>query len=266
MAEDEPMVIFMQNRFGALLLSAVVLLLQACGGGGGGSDEPAQSPCSSLKIAGGEECNARPAAVTVVLNNRGYCSGVYITPRHVLTAAHCIPAGSRIVVASQGFSADAVRTAIHPLYDGSIDSPFDVAVVTIGSSAPITPVPIKLSSAVQRGDSLVVYGYGLDEDKRDIIARVRDGGAALKATFLSVAYVDPGTIGTFSNGGDTCRGDSGASLLFKGANGQLGAVAIVRAGPDICEIDSDFSSQNSNIQAQAVVDFILSVAPGAGVN
>lgn len=249
----------------AALVAATLAAVAACGGGDDGAVSTAGS-CSALKIAGGEECSPAPAAVAIVATNRGYCSGVYITTRQVLTAAHCFPAGvDRVVIGSRGFSNDAVRVNIHPAYDGRVDSPFDIAVVTLPIDAPISPVPLLLSRGIERGDRVVVYGYGFDEKRQDIVERVDNGGAALKATYLDVSRVDPGTVETISAGGDTCKGDSGGSLLLQGNGGVYGITAIVRAGPDICEPDSGLASQNSNTQSQSAVDFILRVAPGTKV-
>jgi hypothetical protein len=247
-----------------LVLSLVLVGLLGCGDGGGG---PSDGPCSTLKIAGGEGCQLPPPSVAVVATDVGYCSGVYVTTRHVLTAAHCIPRGAaRIVVFSEGVRAPVSRSFVHPAYDGSINSPFDVAVVTVPEQPSVSPIPLMLSRPVQPGDTVTVYGFGLDEDGNDVVRRIENGESALKATFLKVLAADAGTVRSLSDGGDTCRGDSGGSLLLDGADGQPGIVAIVRAGPDICVPGSRFPSDNSNAQSQAVVDFIRTVAPGTGSN
>jgi hypothetical protein len=256
----------MVSRYTAISFVSVVLLmgLVACGDGGGGSGGGA---CSTLKIAGGEGCDPAPASVAIVATDVGYCSGVYITTRHVLTAAHCVPRGQTpISIFSEGVRGANGRAQVHPAYDGSIDSPFDVAIVTISEEAPVNPVPLMLSRAVRTGDTVTVYGYGLDESGDDVVRRIENGESPLKATFLEVSSVDAGTIKSVSDGGDTCRGDSGGSLLLEGSDQQPGIVALVRAGPNVCVPDNGYPSDNSNVQSQAVIDFIRRVAPGTRFN
>ncbi len=255
----------MRGKHTSIPAGLLLLLIGLVGcGDGGGSDGGA---CATLKIAGGEGCEPAPTSVAVVATDVGYCSGVYITTRHVLTAAHCIPPGRvPISVFSEGIRAEASRSQVHPAYDGSIDSPFDIAIVTVSQDVPVAPVPVMLSRSVRPGDTTTVYGFGLDEDGNDVVQRLEQGESPLKATFLKVSAVSPGTIKSVSDGGDTCRGDSGGSLLLDGADGQPGIVAVVRAGPDVCVPDSGFPSDNSNVQSQAVVDFIRRVAPATRFN
>jgi len=248
---------------GVLLTGCLVLSLFGCSGGGGSNDDA----CLALKIAGGQECSTPPPAVAVVATKSGYCSGTFITNRDVLTAAHCMPSpGEELAVVIGGFSARTTRARIHPLFSSIGFSPYDVAVVTIGEDAPVTPVPINASVDVKEGDTVVLYGFGLDQNGRDVVDRVKKGGEALKATFLDVDKVSSDSIDTMSAGGDSCSGDSGGPLLFKGSNGQYGVVAVVRAGPNFCKADSGFASDNTNLQFDEVREFVLRAAPRAQVN
>jgi len=237
-----------------------------CGGGGGGGG--ASDTCSTLRIAGGDQCPTPPAAVVAVLTSGGYCSGTFVTKRHVLTAAHCVWEGSRGVrVESPYFRASATRTQVHPLFNPASDSDeHDLAVVTIGQDAPVTQVAINTSSLVQQGESVVTYGYGLDEKDQDAYDRISSGEAAVKATTLDVISVSDFAIESISDGsGDTCRGDSGGSLLRTGNNGQPGIVAIVRAGPYEC-LPEGGSSDNTNLQSSSNLNFLRGAAPGVRFN
>jgi secreted trypsin-like serine protease len=250
-------------RCAVLLSGAIVSGVVGCSGGGGSNDDA----CTTLRIAGGQECSEPPPAVAIVASKTGYCSGTFITSRDVLTAAHCIPAsGQEMAVVISGFSAKTTKARKHPLYSSFGFSPYDVAVVTIGEDAPVSPVPIEASVDVREGDTVVLYGFGLDQDGQDVVQRVKAGGEALKATHLDVHGVSSNSVETVSAGGDSCSGDSGGPLLLKGSNGQYGIVAVVRAGPNICEADSGYPSDNTNLQFDSVRDFVLDAAPRAQLN
>lgn len=249
---------------GLSVLAATVGLfeLTACGG------SSKQDPCRSLKIAGGNECEIRPLAVAAVVSNVGYCSGIFVTKRHILTAAHCIPGdGSELAVATKGFSEKSRRAVRHPGYKPGGLSPNDVAVITIATDAPVTPVPLFQSESVEAGDWVVAYGYGLDENGNDVVRRVERGGLPLKATYLDVFDVTNESVRTISDGGgDTCRGDSGGPLVMRAEDGEFGVVAVVSFGPNTCVPDNGLPSDNTNLQTSTVSDFILQNVPGVEIN
>lgn len=232
------------------------------------SDSQSGDVCSTLKIAGGEECDSPPKAIVAVITNRGYCSGTFITKRHVLTAAHCFGAGTTSVrISSDYFTFTGATFKKNPAYNPNVISDQnDVAIVTVGQDAPVTPVSINTSRKTQAGDSVVTYGFGLDEDDQTLIDRIDNGQAALKATTLDVLSASDFAVKSISDGsGDTCQGDSGGSLLHTGNNGLPGVVAIVRAGPLPCQPEGG-PSDNTNLQAKSVLDFVKSAAPGVTFN
>lgn len=249
------------------MVSVASITVAGCGGGGGGSD-PVTDVCVTLKIAGGSECPDAPSQIVVVDTSVGYCSGTFITTNQVLTAAHCFAdGGTSATIRSQYFSYRSSRVQVHPNFNPfSPSDQNDVAIVTIGQNAPVSPVPISRSRGVAVGDTVVTYGFGLDQNDDSYIGRIESGEAPLKATSLEVIGVSDFSVDSLSDGsGDTCQGDSGGSLLLDGNDGQPGIVAIVRAGPAACRV-SGGPSDNTNIQAASVLSFVRSAAPGARFN
>jgi secreted trypsin-like serine protease len=250
------------------LVMAAVAALVASGCGGGGGSDPDTNVCSTLKIAGGSECTDPPNQIAVIVTSTSYCSGTFITPNQVLTAAHCFASGeTSATILTQYFSYNSSRIQVHPSFNPfSPSDQNDVAVVTIGSNAPVTPVAINTSRKVSVGDTVVTYGFGLDQNDDTFVDRYERGEASLKATTLEVDGVSDFSVDSISDGsGDTCQGDSGGSLLLDGSNGQPGIVAIVRAGPAECQPEGA-PSDNTNLQAASVLNFVKSAAPRATFN
>lgn len=180
------------------------------------------------QIVGGVNVAENEAPFMVSLQDNSYghfCGGSLISPDTVLTAAHCVDGGVDFVyigLLDQKNPDSAEKRSIkkiivHPEYSG--DS-HDFAVLKLNKPSKITP--IRLTDIEPTTGNVTVYGWGDTRENGSM------SNLLLKVTVPVVPRSEckksyPGQIDTTmicaglkEGGKDSCQGDSGGALLYRG--------------------------------------------------
>lgn len=252
-----------------------VLALTSCGGGGGsdsGSGGLSTNQCSVIglhpKIVNGTQCASESSSSVVSVSiisfadgTQGLCSGSMIAPNAVLTAAHCFSDNLSVVsVQVSGEDVTATKVYIHPGFhqDQTNQADFDDAAIVILSRSVSAPtLPIVTSRSVANGDTISIFGYGLDGSNQDSAGVLRSGQAEVSAvTSNHITTIFHG------DGSNTCEGDSGGPAV-QTVNGRAGIVGLTSSGTVEGCGDGD-QTLFTNVQGSGVLNFIRSVVPSVG--
>jgi len=252
-------------------LGIVVLsCLAACGATDGVSESHEADAVSGSAIVRADADGGSPAAVAVVVRtffgSFSYCSGVYVAPRVVLTAAHCLSDFVDRVTVYYGPNAVADKELLgegddptqpwtgveswfrHPDYDANLHYP-DLAVVYLKRSLPFEPVKLARfplgSSAV--GTQMRIVGWGASRALTPDVSQHEGIGIQRSA---SVPFLGSPTEADFvpedpNNGlfvpeiranlakfdgiapeSNSCAGDSGAPVFATQGGGEKFVAAI----------------------------------------
>ncbi len=178
------------------------------------------------------------AVVTVIGSRGNVCTGALIAPNIVLTAGHCITAGTSYRVIDSSTQPprllSAQKVAAHPQFNMKTmlahRATADVALLQLPSPVP-NKTPATFSAPripIQPGTQFTVAGVGVTASGGDAgIGTIR--AAALTVTgnpgTLQMRLVDPLTLNKRAGVG-ACTGDSGAPV-FEDQNGMSVIVGVV---------------------------------------
>jgi len=240
----------------------LLMFFASCGGGGSSSS----NPCSDLnvRVFGGERCDFSRSPVVAIVGFSfdgipgSVCSATMVTVKDALTAAHCVSLASSpggVGVFADGEFFPIVGGLNHPFYDGSADSPYDVAMITIGGVLDIGPVPLLVTDPLEVGERITVYGYGRNEEA-GFIPQASD----FRAGFMEIGWVSPFQfLAAFdSTGSAICQGDSGgpATQISNGVTSVVGVTSFTFRG---CQEGS--VSGFINVQNPEIYEFVRAYAP-----
>lgn len=202
------------------------------------------APWSASAVVGGREGGPIASSTLMVLNARGgVCTGIVLSRRAILTAAHCADARVDLRIhwqdGGQPVLTEPAAIALHPEFNAKAvanrQRSIDLALVRLAA-----PLPVRFSTATlvdgalpRAGSPVTLAGYGV----------AREGEAKTTGTYRSAALAavepyGPGRVLIWASdpaaggkrpGAGACQGDSGGPIVA--GSGGVVAVSSWSTGP-----------------------------------
>jgi hypothetical protein len=239
----------MGSAIATRLLLLTLVASAACSGEA--PEAPVRRAVVRSPIVAGRSNGADPALGALLAGSKTFCSGVAVSPRLVLTAAHCAlgqPSAVR-------FSADggedieiAVADAVaHPEYArGTLAN--DLAVLILEGAAPdLEPLPVFTFDPTWVGARVRLAGFGVTSPGAG------DGGEKREG-MSSITSYDTTTFHVAASPAATCGGDSGGPVFLSAEAGERW-IGITSSG------DVDCAQFSRVMRLDAYAEFLGRLSP-----
>lgn len=196
----------MKRPYFQILTLAVALGIAACS-----DDDGLPKPTRE----GVEETKQFPPVVYVQADIGGPCTGTFISPQVILSAAHCFPDGTGVISIRndqvEGTGQLLARMSVP--FDGI--NPYDIALVFFNTRLRRELPFYSLATKVNEGDTVRLVGYGNLQSQFDNKKRTGTNQIFRLDQFIQLKFAQPSSDvrGARNRVGGT-RGDSGGPGLF----------------------------------------------------
>ena len=246
-----------ETRLAALLLALVIFGGCAAPVSNDGADSAGDAEKTGAvqqAITNGEDDDADPAVVALLLGGKVFCSGALVTGNVVVTAAHCVSPTppDQVYFGSKpnpkrGTFIKVTESHAHPDFDAdTLEN--DIALVVLETRAPVAPINVLTADfdSSYVGMSIRLVGYGATSGSDDGNLRKRTGNTKIKSfTDDDFRFV--------ASPSQTCVGDSGGVALADFGDHES-IVGITSSG------DSDCKVYGRDMRIDRYVPFIHSYA------